>query len=168
MSHKHRRFWALLHDAMRLMIRFVMRAQRPSKKIRFRAGKTMPWPAVLHDFDCFNSVNPQYEPMRRLVYALCACASHELHATQTMGGNLLLSPEEELHKDDNVLLISYSPEQQVFHFEHRTISKNDDSKDAGIAEAWPTLRLFVGYKFGIRLPLEQPEQEAMQTESQPV
>lgn len=150
------------------MIWFVMRAQRPSKRIRFRAGNTMPWPAVLHDFDCFNSVNPEYEPMRRLVYALCACASHELHATQTMGGNLLLSPEKELHKDDNVLLISYRPKQQLFHFEHRTISKNDDLKDVGITEVWPTLRLFVGYKFGIRLPLKQPEREAVQTGRRPL
>jgi hypothetical protein len=43
-----------------------MKAQRPSKKIRFRVGKTMPWPDVLHDFDCFSSVNPEYEPMRQL------------------------------------------------------------------------------------------------------
>jgi hypothetical protein len=85
-----------------------------------------------------------------------------------MGGNLLLSPEEELHKNDNILLISYRPKQQVFHFEHRTISKNDDSKDVGIGEVWPTLRLFVGYKFGIRLPLKQPEQDAVQTWGQPL
>src|SRR4030095_2555965 len=71
-----------------------MKAQRPSKKIRFRVGKTMPWPGVLHDFDCFASVNPEYEPMRRLVYDLHSCSASELHATQTMGGNLLLSPEE--------------------------------------------------------------------------
>lgn len=74
-----------------------------------------------------------------------------------MGGNLLLSPESELHWNDNVLLISYQPEETLFHFEHRTVSKNDDSKDASIEEAWNTLRLFVGYKFGLRLPEARPD-----------
>lgn len=133
-----------------------MKAQRLSKNILFRAGKTMPWPAVLHDFDCFTSVNPEYEPMRQLVNDLHSCAASDLHATQTMGGNLLLSPEEELHHNDNVLLISYRPNEQLFHFEHRTVSKHDDMKDARNEEAWSTLRLFAGYKFGIRLPEERP------------
>lgn len=73
-----------------------------------------------------------------------------------MGGNLLLSPEKELHFDDNVLLISFRPDKQIFHFEHKTVSKNNDVKDASINEAWNMLRLFVGYKFGIRLPEVRP------------
>jgi hypothetical protein len=133
-----------------------MKAVPLSKKLRFRAGKTMPWPDVLHDFDCFCSVNPQYEPMRQLAYDLSTCASSELYATQTMGGNLLVSPEEELHRNDNVLLISYLPEKDLFHFQHRTISKKNDTKDSKGDEVWKTLRLFVGYKFGIRLPAERP------------
>ena len=133
-----------------------MKSERLSKKIQFGSGKTMPWLEVLHDFDCFCLVNPQYEPMRQLVYDLHSCASANLHATQTMGGNLLLSPEEQLHWNDNVLLISYRPEGNKFHFEHRTISKKDDSKDAAIGDAWSTLRLFVGYKFGLRLPEARP------------
>ena len=137
-----------------------MKARRPSKKILFRVGKTMPWPGVLHDFDCFASVNPEYEPMRRLVYDLHSCSASELHATQTMGGNLLLSPEEELHHNDNVLLVSYRPTEQRFHFEHRTVSERDDMKDASIEEAWNTMRLFVGYKFGIRLPEKRPNKPA--------
>ena len=116
----------------------------------------MPWPEVLHDFDYFTSVNPDYEPMRRLVYDLHSCASFDLRATQTMGGNLLLSPEEDLHHDDNVLLISFDPKERRFHFEHRTISKNDYSKDATSEVAWDTLRLFAGYKFGVRLPEARP------------
>ena len=140
-----------------------MKPERPSKKVRFRAGRTMPWPEVLHDFDCFTSVNPDYEPMRRLVYDLHSCASSDLFATQTMGGNLLVSPEEELHHDDNVLLISYHPKERRFHFEHRTISKNDDSKDASNEEAWDTLRLFAGYKFGVRLPEARPNQSRQPT-----
>jgi hypothetical protein len=116
----------------------------------------MPWPEVLHDFDCFSSVNPQYEPMRQLVYALHSCAATELHATQTMGGNLLLSPEKELHFDDNVLLISFRPEERLFQFEHRTLSKKNDVKYASIEEAPSVFRLFVGYKFGIRIPEVRP------------
>jgi hypothetical protein len=127
----------------------------------------MPWPDVLHDFDCFTSVNPGFAPMRQLVYDLHSCASSDLYATQTMGGNLLISPEEELHHNDNVLLISYCPEKQGFHFEHRTVSKNDDFKDAGIPEAWHTLRLFVGYKFGIRLPEGRPNQTLQATAAPP-
>lgn len=134
-----------------------MKRERLTKKISFGHGKTMPWPAVLDDFDYFSSVNPQYEPMRQLVYDLHSCAAIDLHATQTMGGNLLLSPEEQLQTDDNVLLISYHPKEQLFHFEHRTVSKMDDSKDASIPEAWDTLRLFVGYKFGLRLPEMRPK-----------
>jgi hypothetical protein len=140
-----------------------MKAQRPSKKIRFRTGKTMPWPDVLRDFDYFSSVNPQYEPMRQLVYDLHSCSASDLHATQTMGGNLLLSPEEELHHNDNVLLISYRPKEQLFRFEHRTISKQDDTKDTSITEAWNAMRLFVGYKFGIRLPEQRPNQHLQPT-----
>ena len=116
----------------------------------------MPWSEVLEDFDCFSAANPTYEPMRRLVYDLHACASDELHATQTMGGILLVSLDEELHLNDNILLISYKPDKNEFHFEHRTISKNDDSKTVSESEAWPTLRLFTGYKFGIRLPETRP------------
>lgn len=127
----------------------------------------MPWPEVLHDFDCFCSVNPSYEPMRRLVYDVHACASSDLHATQTMGGNLLLSPDEELHHNDNVLLISYSPDKQRFLFEHRTVSKHDDSKTVGDLEAWAALRLFVGYKFGIRLPETRPNQTLQATAARP-
>ena len=118
----------------------------------------MPWPEVLNDFNCFCAVNPTYEPMRRLVHDLHACASEDLHATQMMGGNLLLSPDEELHRNDNILLISYKPDKDEFHFEHRTISRNDDSKSVSQSEAWMTLRLFVGYKFGIRLPETRPSQ----------
>lgn len=136
-----------------------MKAQ-PSKTIRFRAGRTMPWHEVLHDFDCFSSVNPEYAPIRQLVYDLHSCAASDLHVTQTMGGNLLVSPEEELHHNDNVLLISFRPKEQVFHFEHRTVTKHDDSKDATIEEAWDTMRLFVGYKFGIRLPEKRPNKVA--------
>ncbi len=120
----------------------------------------MPWPEVLHDFDCFTSVNPNYEPMRRLVYDLHSCAFSDLEATQTMGGNLLLSLEKELHHNDNVLMVSYHPKEQRFHFEHRTISKKNDSKDASTDEAWNVLRLFVGYKFGIRLPKIRPNDVA--------
>jgi len=133
-----------------------MKGQRLSKKVRFRTGRTMAWPAVLDDFDYFISVNPQYEPMRQLVYSLHACAPSDLHATQIMGGNLLVSPEEELCRDDNVLLVSYKPQQRKFHFEHRMTSNNNDAKDARIEDAWATLRLFVGYKFGIRLPASKP------------
>lgn len=116
----------------------------------------MAWPDVLDDFDCFIQVNPTYEPMRRLVYDLESCASSILHATQTMGGNLLVSPEDELHLDDNILWVKYDPKNRQFHFEHRTITKNNDSKYATIDEAWDTLRLFVGYKFGVRLPEVRP------------
>lgn len=120
----------------------------------------MPWPDVLHDFDCFVSVNPEYEPMRRLVYDLQSCAPNELHATQIMGGGLLLSPEEELYHNDNVLLISFAPNgQRRFHFEHRTVSQRNDSKDCSVEEAWSTLRLFVAYKFGIRLPETRPNHQ---------
>jgi hypothetical protein len=130
-----------------------VKRERLTKKVSFGHGKTMPWPAVLDDFDYFSSVNPQYEPMRQLVYDLHSCASADLHATQTMGGNLLLSPEKQLQMNDNVLLISYQPKEQLFHFEHRTVSK----KDASIEETWNTLRLFVGYKFGFRLPETRPK-----------
>jgi hypothetical protein len=133
-----------------------MKTERPSKKLRFRAGRTMAWPEVLHDFDCFSSVNPEYEPMRQLVYDLHTCAISDLHATQTMGGNLLLSPDEELHRDDNVLLIEYYPAKQRFHFEHRTISKKNDSQEVDASEAWHTLRLFLSYKFGFQLPKDRP------------
>jgi hypothetical protein len=117
----------------------------------------MPWEAVLHDFDCFVSANPDFEAMRRLVYSLHGCASSELHATQTMGGNLLISPEAELHRNDNVLLVSFQPKEKRFRFEHRTISGNNDATDSSIDEAWKTLRLFIGYKFGVRLPLMEPK-----------
>jgi hypothetical protein len=116
----------------------------------------MPWPDVLTDFDSFSSANPQYGPMRQLVHDLYSCAASELHATQTMGGNLLLAVEEELHHNDNVLLISFQPDDRLFHFEHRSVSNRDDSKDATIEDAWNTLRLFVGYKFGIVLPKLRP------------
>jgi hypothetical protein len=127
----------------------------------------MPWPKVLHDFDCFVRVNPTYEPMRRLAYDLQSCAPDELHATQTMGGNLLLSPEEDLHQNDNVLLIAYDPAKRRFHFEHRTISKKNDSQEVDAAEAWQTLRLFVGYKFGIRLPEKRPNKSLQATAAAP-
>ena len=166
-SPKNRCFCALMREALFVRIRSIVRPQRPSKRIHFRAGSTMPWPAVLHDFDRFNSVNPEYQPMRRLVYSVYACASDSLYATQTMGGILLLSPDEELHKNDNVLLISYRPRKKLFHFEHRTISKNDDSKDVETGEVWPALRLFVGYKFGIRLPVKQPEPDAVPIRGDP-
>ena len=146
-----------------IKVRSEMKALRLSKKISFRAGKTMPWPEVLHDFDSFCSVNPDYEPMRRLVYDLHSCASSDLHATQIMGGGLLLSPEEELHHNDNVLMIAYCPAEDSFHFEHRTISKHDDVKDAGADEVSNTLRLFVGYKFGIRLPKARPNKRMQRT-----
>jgi len=124
----------------------------------------MPWPKVLHDFDWFTSVNPDYEPFRRLVHDLHSCAASDLHARQAMGGILVLSPEEELYRDDNILLVSYQPNERRFHFEHRTISKNNDSKDASNDEAWNTLRLFVGYKFGIRLPEIRPHNVAVKGE----
>jgi hypothetical protein len=123
----------------------------------------MPWPEVLHDFDCFTSVNPEFEPMRRLVYDLQPCASNELRATQVMGGGLLLSPEQQLHHNDNVLLVSFSPEEKRFHFEHRTISQMNDSQYSTVEGAWSTLRLFVAYKFGIRLPETRPNQAVQPT-----
>ncbi len=73
-----------------------------------------------------------------------------------MGGILLLSPQEELYLNDNILLVRYRPRKQVFDFEHRTVTRNDDAKEAQIPEAWLTLRLFLGYKFGIPLPRERP------------
>jgi hypothetical protein len=138
----------------------MVKGQRPSKKARFRAGTTTPWHKVLCDFDSFTSVNPDYEPLRRLVHDLQSCAASDLHARRAMGGILLLSPEEELYHDDNILLVSYHPNERRFHFEHRMISKNNDSKDASNDEAWNTLRLFVGYKFGIRLPEARPSEVA--------
>ena len=105
--------------------------------------------------------------MRRLVYDLHSCSASELHATQTMGGNLLLSPEQELHHNDNVLLVSYRPKERLFHFEHRTVSKHDDTKDASIEEAWNTMRLFVGYKFAIRLPEKRPNKALQATAAAP-
>ena len=82
----------------------------------------MPWPEVLDGFDRFCSVNPQYDPLRQLVYDIHACAYPELHATKVMGGGLLSSPEQELHKNDNILLIRFKPKKQMFHYEHRVIS----------------------------------------------
>jgi hypothetical protein len=130
----------------------IMMPQRPIKPVRSRAGRTMPWPDVLHDFDCFRAANPTFEPMRLLVYDLHACASEDLHATQTMGGNLLVSLDEEPPFDDNVLLVSYNPSKGDFHFEHRTISNNNDSTTVSESEAWSTLRLFVGYKLEFAHP----------------
>jgi hypothetical protein len=138
----------------------MVKSQRPSKKARVRAGTTAPWHKVLYDFDSFTSVNPDYEPLRRLVHDLQSCSASDLHARRAVGGILLLSPEEELYRDDNILLVSYHPNERRFHFEHRMLSKNNDSKDASNDEAWKTLRLFVGYKFGIRLPEVRPSEVA--------
>lgn len=123
---------------------------------RRSAGKTEPWEDVLQEFESFVGGRPKYKPLMQLVLGVAEAASLILHGRIVIGGRLLLSLDEELHWNDNILMISFDPRKAHFVFEYLTLSGRNDFIECAEGDEWKTLRLFVGYKFGHKLPELNP------------
>lgn len=123
----------------------------PPKGVRRGSGgHAVPWEKIVkHYRDCIEEYHWRYEPMLRLVESLAASPFASELFPHTSHHTLLITDNEQFHRDDNELLISYDSQNRKFEFEHRTLSNKNDKQICGEEAAFQTLSLFLKYKFGI-------------------
>jgi hypothetical protein len=123
----------------------------PAKGVcRGGGGHSVPWKNIVKHYRLrIEKYHLGYEPMLHLVESLAASPFASELFPHTSMETLLITDNEQFYHNDNELLISYSPQNHNFKFEHRTLSGKNDKKICGEEEAFQTLGLFLKYKFGI-------------------
>jgi hypothetical protein len=113
-------------------------------------GHAVSWEKIVKRYrDCIEKYHWRYEPMLHLVESLAASSFSTELFPHTSHHTLLITDNEQFYHNDNELRISYSPRNQKFEFEHRTLSGKNDKKICSEEESFQTLSLFLKYKFGI-------------------
>lgn len=83
---------------------------------------------------------------------LCASCAGQLYGSAVMGGGLVLSTREDVGFDEGVILVYFDPVKGRFYLHYRhTEIEPEQSETCGPGDIWERLRLFLGYKFGIRI-----------------
>jgi hypothetical protein len=110
---------------------------------------TVPWAVLISSFERALAEGWRGEPMLKLVQAIAASpAAALLHGATSMHA-LFISDEPDFYLHDNTLHIRYLPEERQFFFYHQSYSGGNDQKVSDEASVLETLRLFLGYKFGV-------------------
>lgn len=104
------------------------------------------------DFLLFAERNKAWAPMLSLYKQLISSGGEDLFGSQIMGGGMVLSMRQTVAHDEGVIIVEFDPTQNLFSLSYRNRAVEPDQfEQCPAADIWERLRLFVGYKFGIRL-----------------
>lgn len=114
-----------------------MKPTQPAK--RFPCGKAWPWSAVIEEFQHWVRTRPEYAPLLQLSQELAGSGS----AVQLFPGvsyeGLLITNGPEFYRDDNVLFVTYLPEQRQFRLQYRLGGQVHSERFCFETEILPTL-----------------------------
>ena len=135
-----------------MSIRHPLPRSHPGRPVR---RWSQPLPALKDardDFVFFAEKNKAWLPMLTLYDQLVSSGGEELFGSAIMGGGLVLATRSDVAHDEGVIVVEFDPRKNAFSLSYRNRDvAPDQSEQVQIAEAWERLRLFVAYKFGVRL-----------------
>ncbi len=101
--------------------------------------------------------------MLALYDQLVSSGGEDLFGSVIMGGGLVLATRSDVSHDEGVIVVEFDPKKSAFSlsYRHREVAP-DQSEECQVADAWERLRLFVAYKFGVRLK-KTPNQSSQPT-----
>ena len=88
---------------------------------------------------------------------LCAACGAELYGNAIMGGGLVLAAHPHVELDEGVILIYFDPKEFRFslHYRNREVEP-EQLEHCSVEDIWHRLRLYLSYKFGIRINEPNP------------
>lgn len=132
----------------------------PGRPVRRRARPLPGLAAMRVDFSEFAERHPKSACMLALYDQLIACGGEVLFGSGIMGGGLVLASRADVAMDEGVIVVEYDPAENRFclSYRHRELAAGQAER-CSPAEVWARLRLYIGYKLGVRLR-EGPDAEA--------
>jgi len=100
----------------------------------------------------FSEKNSEWKPMLHLYDRLCEVCGSLLFGSAVMGGGLVLATRADVGMDEGVIVIYFDPKMRQFSlsYRHRDVQP-EQSEICSESDIWERLRLYLGYKFGIRI-----------------
>lgn len=90
--------------------------------------------------------------MQALYEQLVASGGDTLFGSGIMGGGMILAARQDVDFDEGVVVVEFDPRRSLFSLSYRNREvEPDHSEQCSPTEVWERLRLFVGYKLGVRL-----------------
>lgn len=69
-----------------------------------------------------------------------------------MGGGMILASRQDVAHDEGVIEIKFDPRKALYYLSYRNRNVElEKSEQCPAADIWERLRLFIAYKFGVRL-----------------
>jgi hypothetical protein len=104
----------------------------------------------------FSEKNPEWLPVVSLYDRLCDVVGSSLYGSAVMGGGLVLAARADVAMDEGVIIIYFDPSKKQFSlsYRHRDVQP-EHSEICTESDIWERLRLYLGYKFGIRITNEE-------------
>jgi hypothetical protein len=100
----------------------------------------------------FTDQNPAWKPMLSLYDQLCAEGGNALFGSAIMGGGLVLADRADVAHNEGVVLIYFYPKRSRFVLSYRHSDVHpEQAEECTEAEIWERLRLYLAYKFGVRI-----------------
>ena len=98
--------------------------------------------------------------------AICESAGADLYGSAIMGGGLVLAARADVAMDEGVVLVYFDPTRQVFSlaYRHRNVGE-EQIEECREDQIWERLRLYLGYKLGIRIPRSEKRGEPGATDN---
>ncbi|HXB01372.1 MAG TPA: hypothetical protein VNV15_00975 [Opitutaceae bacterium] len=109
-------------------------------------------PKTRREMELFTEHNPQWKPILQLYEQLCEACGTELYGSKVMGGGLVLAARPDVAFDEGVILVYFDPKKNRFSLYYRQRDvQPEQSEECSEEDVWERLRLFLGYKFGVRV-----------------
>jgi hypothetical protein len=117
-------------------MRNVMRMQpTPDSKRHFR-GKSWPWSSVIEEFQHWL---PRHAPLLDLSRVIAASDSAPKLFPGVSYDGLFITNEPEFYRDDNVLVVTYQPDERRFRLQYRMGGKISIERFCAELEILPAL-----------------------------
>jgi hypothetical protein len=128
----------------------------PGRVTKRYARSLSPLPEGRRRVAAFAEENSKWAPMLALYDRLCAACGAQVYGSGIMGGGLVLAARADVEHDEGVILVYFDPKKDRFsiHYRHSDVQP-EQSDVCAPKEVWERLRLFLGYKFGIRIASEK-------------
>lgn len=113
------------------------------------------------DFASFSKKNKALQPMLALYEQLISSGGEELFGSGIMGGGMVLAARQDVAHNEGVIVVEFDPRKSLFSLSYRNWEVEPEHVErCSVSDVWERLRLFVGYKLGVRLkktPNQAPE-----------
>jgi hypothetical protein len=109
----------------------------------------------------FSERNSDWKPMLHLYDRLCEVCGSLLYGSAVIGGGLILATRADVAQNEGVIAIYFDPSKKKFSlsYQHQDVHP-EQSETCSESDIWERLRLYLGYKFGIRITNEEKKNGA--------